>query len=103
MAGAAFDRNYFSAARENLGNLSALISRPGEPALGLVDEYLGVELWLSADPAAGFWAYPVETVNDSEGGFERVYQSSAVLPWWELKALPGEEQVVTLTLEVRHR
>ncbi len=97
MAGNAPDRNYFSYARENLGNLSTLISRPAEPALGLVDEWLKVALWLHAEPSAAFWAYPVETVNDSEGGFERVYQGSAVIPHWPLNAQPGEEMIFTLT------
>ena len=78
MAGNAPDRNYFSAAGENLGNLSTLLCRAEEAALGLVDEWLGVAIRVQASPAAAFWAYPVETVNDSEGGFERVYQGSAV-------------------------
>jgi alpha-amylase len=103
MAGNAPDRNYFSAARENLHNLSTLISRTDEPALGLVDEWLKVALWLRAEPNAGFWAYPVETVSDSEGGFERIYQGSAVLPHWPLSALPGEEQLFTLRLEVAEK
>ncbi|TKJ39745.1 hypothetical protein CEE37_10735 [candidate division LCP-89 bacterium B3_LCP] len=30
------------------------------------------------------WRYPVETVSQSEGGFERVYQSSCVLPVFRL-------------------
>ena len=103
MAGNAPDRNYFSHARENLNNLSTLISRPAEPALGLVDEWLKVALWLHAEPGAAFWAYPVETVSDSEGGFERVYQGSAVIPHWPLNALPGEEMVFTLRLEVAEK
>jgi len=36
-----------------------------------------------ADPAE-IWRYPVETVSQSEGGFERVYQSSCVLPVYRL-------------------
>ena len=103
MAGASFDRNYFTPERENLGNLSTLLDRPAAGGLGLVDDFLKLEIWCRVSPDAHFWAYPVETVNDSEGGFERVYQCSAVLPYWPLAAQPGEEVVVTLTLEVRHR
>lgn len=103
MAGASFDRNYFTPARENLGNLSTLLDRPALEGLGLVDDYLKLEIWCHVSPEAHFWAYPVETVNDSEGGFERVYQCSAVLPHWPVAAQPGEEMIVTLTLEVRHR
>ena len=102
MAGDTPDRNYFSEARENLGNLGTLLCRGPEPALGLVDEWLGVEVWIHADPPAGICAYPVETVNDSEGGFERMYQGSAVIVHWPLSVLPGEEHIFGLSLEVRH-
>ena len=35
----------------------------------------------SSQPAS-IWTYPVETVSQSEGGFELVHQSVAVLPHW---------------------
>lgn len=101
MAGYAPDRNFFSGDGNNLGNLSTILNRTGESRFGIIDEWLKLELWLSVDPAAGFWTYPVHTINESEGGFERVYQGSAVLPYWLLSAQPGEEQVLTVTLEVR--
>ena len=97
------DRNFFSHEGENLNNLTTTLSRECAPRLGMVDEWLGLELWLHADPPAGFWTHPVETVNDSEEGFERIHQGSAVLPYWTLKAQPGEEMVLTLTLEARER
>jgi len=103
MAGDAPDRNYFTETRKNLGNLSTMLQLKGESALGLVDEWLGVEVWLRARPHADFLTYPVETVNDSEGGFERVYQGSAVLVAWPLAAPPGAEDVFDLIVEVRRR
>jgi hypothetical protein len=36
------------------------------------------------------WRAPVETVSQSESGFERVYQSSMVMPIWRLSLLPGK-------------
>jgi alpha-amylase len=103
MAGDAPDRNFFSGNRENLGNLSTVLRRTDESRLGIIDEWLKLELWFSIEPSAGFWTYPVHTVNESEGGFERVYQGSALLPYWRLKAQPGEEQICTITLEVQRR
>ncbi len=97
------DRNFFTQDGENLGNLTSTLELADEPALGLVDEWLGLELWLHADPAATFLTYPVETVNDSEGGFERIHQGSAVVATWRLNALPGEEQILVLKLEARRR
>jgi hypothetical protein len=29
-----------------------------------------------------FWIAPIETVSESEGGFERVYQGSQILALW---------------------
>lgn len=37
---------------------------------------------------AEVWRYPVETVSQSEEGFERVYQSSCILPVFRLSAAP---------------
>jgi hypothetical protein len=34
------------------------------------------------DQPAGIWSYPVETVSQSEGGFELVHQSVVVQPHW---------------------
>jgi alpha-amylase len=31
------------------------------------------------------WTFPVETVSQSEGGFELVHQSVAVLPHWHVR------------------
>jgi hypothetical protein len=43
--------------------------------------------------------YPVETISLSEGGIERVYQGSAILPMWRLKDLHKGEAKVNLWVE----
>jgi len=35
------------------------------------------------------WRAPVETVSQSESGFERVYQSSMVMPLWRISLGAG--------------
>jgi alpha-amylase len=52
------------------------------------------------DDPTEVWRYPVETVSLSEGGFERVYQSSCVLPVWKLKVEKGKEWEVKFRLEL---
>jgi len=37
-----------------------------------------------------FWYFPVETVSLSEAGFERVYQSSVIVPMILVDLKPGE-------------
>ena len=41
-----------------------------------------------ADPAALWWA-PIETISNSEGGIERVYQGSASIFAWPIRLEPG--------------
>ena len=50
------------------------------------DEWLDLTVGLSWSRPGGLWCYPIETVSQSEGGFEGVYQSSAVVPHWHVTA-----------------
>ncbi len=54
------------------------------PRLALVDEWQRVEILLDADPQPRWWIVPIETVSQSESGFERVYQGSAILAVWKV-------------------
>ncbi len=51
-------------------------------SLALVDEWLDLSVQLQWSNPAGLWCYPIETVSQSEAGFEGVFQSSAVIPHW---------------------
>jgi alpha-amylase len=51
----------------------------------LVDEWLGLETVFRFDRPATMWRCPIETVSLSEAGFERLYQSSTVLPHWRVR------------------
>lgn len=51
----------------------------------IVDEWLGIRITLALERTAAFWRFPIETVSISEGGFERVYQSSVLLPNWKIQ------------------
>jgi alpha-amylase len=56
--------------------------------------YLGLEVATRPEPAAdAFWG-PIETVSNSEGGFERVYQGSALVLSWPLHLPPGGSRTV---------
>jgi hypothetical protein len=55
------------------------------------DEWLGVELRLDWDNPTTTWTFPVNTPMRSLEGFEWVYQSTVILPMWEI-ALPAGGQ-----------
>ncbi len=49
----------------------------------------GVRVDASLDPAGRITWFPIETVSNSEGGFERVYQGSSLLFRWPLRLAVG--------------
>jgi 4-alpha-glucanotransferase len=67
-----------SSGRQNLRFAGAL---PG-PLLRLEDGWQRVRLTLHAPGSEEFWVAPIDTVSESEGGFERVYQGSQILATW---------------------
>jgi alpha-amylase len=52
--------------------------------LTLVDEWQRVRISLDAEPRPRWWIVPIETISQSELGFERVYQGSAILAVWKI-------------------
>lgn len=67
--------------------------------LRLVDEWQGIAVTLGT-PGAEFWIAPIETVSDSEAGFERVYQGSQILIVWPEEFATGTPWRGQMTLDV---
>jgi hypothetical protein len=62
--------------------------------------YLGLDVATSFEPAATAWWTPIETVSNSEYGFERIYQGSALVGIWPVVLAPGERRTVRVTQTV---
>jgi len=56
---------------------------PG-PILRMEDGWQRVRIALHAPGTDNFWIAPIETVSESEEGFERVYQGSQILARWRI-------------------
>lgn len=84
-AGAA-DRYFYGERGESLGQLDAHLCTAPSCRIGLVDEWLGVDVSLESSQPASFWTMPVQTVSQSESGFELVHQSCSVVPHWQFVA-----------------
>jgi alpha-amylase len=100
LAGNAPDR-FFDIPGRKLGGGAHLASRGVEEDVGIlriVDEWLNIEVSLELDPAAEIWRYPIETVSNSDSGFERVYQGSAVAGVMRLDLVPGDIYRFTLSI-----
>ncbi len=83
LPGGASDRYYYDAAGMRLGQLDATIEREHCDRIGLVDEWLGIDVALELSKSAKLWTFPIESVSQSEGGFETVHQACCVVPHWE--------------------
>ena len=83
MPGGASDRYYYDSTGQRLGTLDATLDLASADRLSLVDEWLGLDVSIESSRAGGFWTMPIETISQSEGGFEAVHQSVCVLPHWE--------------------
>jgi alpha-amylase len=68
--------------------------------LTLVDEWQGVKISLDAHPRPRWWIVPIETISQSELGFERVYQGSAILAVWKIDPASWQDVTGVLRVEV---
>jgi alpha-amylase len=99
-AGNAPDRYFDLAARPTLGS-SGRATDLAE--VTLVDEWAAVEVRLRWSPSAELAWGPVETVSLSEGGFERIYQGTALLLVWPLNAGPDDDRTLEAAVTVARR
>jgi alpha-amylase len=76
-------------------------SRAGVSRLRSGNDFVGIELETRVQPPADAWIAPIETVSNSEAGFERVYQGSALVLARPIALAPGERTTVTVRHAVR--
>ncbi len=58
---------------------------PAGADLAFGNRYQGIEITTSGEPPAPAQWYPVETVSNSEAGFEKIYQGSCLIFRWPLE------------------
>jgi alpha-amylase len=100
MAAGADDRYFYGPDGARLGQLQSVNQLDDVDRIGLVDEWLGVDASLDLSRASTIWTFPIQTVSQSEGGFELVHQSAAVVPHWEVVADDSGSWRVSIELTV---
>lgn len=80
-------RCFRDAAGRDLGQLGSRLDLKEVSTLALEDDWLDIRATLNCQVAsngglAGVWTFPIESVSQSEGGFELVHQSVVVMPHW---------------------
>ena len=69
----------------------------GVTSFGQGNDYVGVALSTTVSEPADLWWAPVETISNSDGGFERVYQGAGLLLGWPISLAGGASHTVTVT------
>jgi 4-alpha-glucanotransferase len=99
LAPASSDRFFESGPRkENLRFSGELPS----PTVRLEDGWQRVRVTLTAPNSQCFWIAPIETVSESEEGFERVYQGSQIMPIWHVNATTEKSTTFRLVWRIEH-
>jgi alpha-amylase len=72
----------------------------GVTSMSQANDWIGMAVVTALAEPTDIWWAPVETVSNSEGGFERVYQGAGILFSWPLSLAAGESRTVTVTHDV---
>ena len=102
LLGGESDDRYFTVMGERPEEyqMNAKAENPNVQSVGINNEWDHFRLELSTNRTFDLWRFPIHTVSMSESGFERIYQSSVVLPRFPLKIAPGEQDAIQLVLKV---
>ncbi len=64
------------------------------------NDYIGIDIETTVSEPADAWWAPVETISNSEQGFERVYQGSGLLLSWPIALAAGSRWSVVIANDV---
>lgn len=101
LAGRADDR-YYEIARHDLADraLASVGENDAVTAVKLVDKWKGFSVSFDSSQPALLWRFPIETVSQSESGFEKNFQGSSLLHSWRLALAPDAKWQVTIVLRI---
>jgi len=100
LPGNAADRYYADWDGNKLGHLGSALDFRSTDGFSINDEWLGLKLELETSRFSDFYVFPIETVSQSEGGFELVQQSIAVQPHWLIVPDENGSWTVQMTLNL---
>ncbi len=99
LAGDAPDRYYtFPGRKLSKNNLASTGEEENVDSLLIVDEWLNIKIKMSFNPMAKIWRFPIETVSNSESGYELIYQGSVIAAVWQLDMQREEEKKVEINV-----
>ncbi len=81
--------------------LSGCADMRGVTKIEITDEWLRLRCRFEAPGAVSLWRDALETVSQSEGGYERIYQGTVIAPVWDYALSEGGEASARLRVELR--
>lgn len=100
LAAGASDRYFYDAQGQQRGPLQTSQTLEHCERIGLVDEWLGMDTAIDTSVTGDIWTLPIQTVSQSEGGFELVHQSACVVPNWRFTAPESGTWTVRMVLSI---
>ncbi len=101
LGGHSDDRYYLvDGKKEAYAYCDAAAHDQGIQSVGIVNEWDQFEITTHFPEKTSVWRYPVFTVSMSESGFEKVYQSSVVTPYWDITIPPNDSKTMTIIIKV---
>jgi alpha-amylase len=98
--GGAEDRYYYDDLGQQIGTTDSVLSLENTNRIGVVDEWLGLDVAMDLSREAQIWTMPIQTVSQSESGFELVHQNCAVIPFWHFEVPVDGRWTVEMNLSV---
>jgi 4-alpha-glucanotransferase len=71
----------------------------GAQSVVIADEWLKLKTETKFSGVAEVWRDAIETVSQSEGGYERVYQGTVLIPVWDFSLTPGAEGSASMSIQ----
>jgi hypothetical protein len=100
LAGDAPDRYYrVNGTKPHDSHLAGIGEEKEVRTIHLCDEWSGILLKIASSRPGTLWRFPIETVSQSEGGFEKIYQGSCLLLQWNMHLEAGESLPLHLDME----
>ncbi len=100
LAAGSNDRYFYDAEGQQRGQLQTSQTLESCDRIGLVDEWLGMDCAIDCSVKGDIWTLPIQTVSQSEGGFELVHQSACVVPNWRFVSPDSGTWGVRLKLSI---
>ncbi|MBI5555882.1 MAG: DUF1926 domain-containing protein, partial [Elusimicrobia bacterium] len=81
--------------------LDSIEENTGFQGIGIKDYFARVDAGWHFKETATIWRFPLETVSQSESGFERSYQGSVIMPLWRVILKPKGQWQTTIKFALK--